>query len=74
MEVKPDTVQEVRDLTKELLDSNAVAVKTLRTYVGKCTAVASVIYTWSPFLRSLWAALPAASQLTPFIARKQGTI
>ena len=64
VKVKPDTVQDVRSLTEEMLSTNVTAVKKLRTYVGKCTAIASAIYTWSPFLRPLWAALPTAASTT----------
>jgi len=64
VKVKPDTDQEVRSLTGELLGANVMAVKKLRTYVGKCTAIASVMHTWSPFLRQVWTALPTAASGT----------
>ena len=57
VQVKPDTIEEVRNLTHEMLNKNLVSLKDLRSYVGKCTSIASVIFTWTPFLRPLWAAL-----------------
>jgi len=57
VQVKPDTVEEVTTLTKEYRKTNVISTKDLRSYAGKCTAIASVIFTWNPFLRPLWAAL-----------------
>ena len=45
VQVKPDTIEEVRNLTHEMLNKNLVSLKDLRSYVGKCTSIASVIFT-----------------------------
>jgi len=42
--VKPDTVA-----------GNVVCTKELRSFVGKCTAVDSLVSMWSPLLKPLWA-------------------
>ena len=57
IQVKPDTVNDVTEITHKLRKTNIISIKDLRSYAGKCTAIASVIFTWSPFLRPLWAAL-----------------
>jgi len=54
--IKSDTVEEVTVLTMKNLRWNVMPIKELRSYVGKCMAGASAIYTWMPFLRPLWAA------------------
>jgi hypothetical protein len=57
IKVKPDTIADVTEITHKLRKTNVISIKDLRSYAGKCTAIASVIFTWSPFLRPLWAAL-----------------
>ena len=49
IQVKPDTVKDVTEITHELRKTNVISIKDLRSYAGKCTAIASVIFTWSPF-------------------------
>ena len=64
VQVKPDTVEEVRELTASMLSRNIISVKELRTYTGKCTSIASVIFTWGPFLAPFfWEQLPQAAHL-----------
>jgi len=63
VQVKPDTVREVAEFTAKYRSQNLIPIKELRSYVGKCTAIASLVFTWNPFLKPLWAALtPAAAE------------
>eukprot|EP00435_Cladocopium_sp_Y103_P035423 s206_g9.t1 len=39
------------------MSSNVIPAKKLRTLVGKCMSIASVLYVWRPFLQVLYAAL-----------------
>jgi len=58
--IKPDTVADVRELTEKVAKCNVVSTKELRSFVGKRTAVASLVFMWSPFLKPLWASLTTA--------------
>ena len=74
VQAKPETAAEVLDVTLKLRNTNVVNLKDIRSYAGKCTAVTSAVFTWSPFLRPLWAALtPDVSSRAPknCIWRKQ---
>ena len=44
---------------QEMLNSNVVSIKALRSLAGKGNNVAALLYTWRPFLNQLWAALSA---------------
>jgi len=57
VQVKQATADEVTVITTAFWRLNVVPVRDLRSYAGKCTAMASVISTWTPFLKPLWAAL-----------------
>ena len=57
VEVPADKVSELKQLIGDALCGNVIAVKCLRTIIGKCMAVASVIYVWRPFVQELYAAL-----------------
>lgn len=57
-----DAIQEGFELTCDYLGKNVILVTDPRAYVGNCMAIAnSVIYTWTPFWRPLWAAIPLES-------------
>ena len=45
VQVKPDTVAGVLEIALRLLKTNIGTLKELRSYAGKCTAIASVIFT-----------------------------
>ena len=55
--IPPDKVDELERMTLDFLKSNVVSVKALRTYVGKAMSIASVIFTWRPFLNQIFAAI-----------------
>jgi len=59
-QTKPTLVQEARTLTTELLSGNVIARKLLRSYCGKLSHIASLIFTLRPFVAELWAALYTA--------------
>ena len=61
--VKESTLKEIEEASVEILSHNCVAVPSLRSYAGKTNHVASLIYTWRPFLQEIWGAL--ASQHLP---------
>ena len=46
---------------------NVVSIKDLRSYTGKIQSMASLLFTWRPFVAMLWAALfsPAACSKAP---------
>ena len=57
VEVPSDKVSELKQLVGDALIENVISVKVLRTIIGKCMAVASVIYVWRPFIQEIYAAL-----------------
>ena len=57
VEVPAEKVAELKKLIGDALRGNVIAVKCLRTVIGKCMAIASVIYVWRPFVQELYAAL-----------------
>ena len=65
VEVPESKVQELRVLIDECMSSNLTSKKLLRTLIGKAMAVASVLYTWRPFLHELYAALHCKDSRAP---------
>ena len=57
VEVKKAIVEDVDHLTKRFVAANLVSLKDLRSYVGKLTHMASLVYMLRPFLLELYAAL-----------------
>ena len=58
-------LQDLDKLIREMLSCNVVSEKELRSFAGKCSNIATVLYVWRPFLSQLWAALAARdSELT----------
>ena len=56
------TIMEARladllQLARAILAENVVAVKVLRTFTGKAQAMASLLYTWRPFVHMLYAVI-----------------
>ena len=64
-EVTAAKVAELTTLLEQVLTSNLTSVKTLRTVIGKCMSVASVIFVWRPFVQQLYTALHATSGSAP---------
>jgi len=60
--IKPELLNDVELLCKELIASNVFSLKRLRTLVGKAVHIASLLYMWRPFVRSLWSPLLAENQ------------
>ena len=50
-------MDELRQLADDLAGKNVVGLKELRSFVGKCQAIASLLYTWRPFVHMFYAAL-----------------
>lgn len=63
--VPESKVQELLTLIGDSLSSNVTSKKSLRTLIGKAMAVASVLYTWRPFLHELYAALHCKESHAP---------
>ena len=59
--IKPEIEAEVMKMTSEIMSANVVPVKTLRSYAGKVSHIASVLATWRPFLQEIWGALKDSS-------------
>jgi len=57
VQVMQVTGDEVTEITTAFRRLNVVPVRDLRSYVGRCTAIASGMFTWTPLLKLLWAAL-----------------
>ena len=56
VEIKQAFMDERRELTTSLLKHNFIKLKELRSYTGKANHVANLLFSWRPFLDSLWAA------------------
>ena len=52
--VPQEKLGDLEQIIVETMSNNVVAVKTLRSFVGKCT---NIVYVWRPFLNQIWAAL-----------------
>jgi hypothetical protein len=50
-------VQEIKQIAQRFLKGNIVPNKDLRSFVGKCMSVTSILYVWKPFIRHFFAAL-----------------
>ena len=64
-EVTEAKVGEISQLLTEALKHNLVSVKCLRTIIGKCMSIASVIVVWRPFVQQLYTALHAEETHAP---------
>ena len=56
-QVKPELVQDARQMTSEFLAANVVGHKALRKLAGKASHIGSLIFALRPFAAELWAAL-----------------
>ena len=50
-------IKDLHQWLDKLRSSNVISLKDLRSFTGKCSNFASLLYTWRPFLNELWAAL-----------------
>ena len=56
-EITSEKLEELAQLIKQALSSNVVALKAMRTFVGKAQNVAGIIHAWRPFLSNIWGAV-----------------
>ena len=56
-EVPGEKVRELDALLGEMMQSNVVSKRLLRTVIGKAMAIASVLFVWRPFIAELYTAL-----------------
>lgn len=59
VEVPEAKITEIKELVDSALEENVYSVKKLRTLIGKCMAIASVIQVWRPFVQELYSAMNA---------------
>ena len=52
-----EKIAEIRALALEFLGKNIIPDKDLRSFVGKCMSIASVLHVWKPFISQFYAAL-----------------
>jgi hypothetical protein len=55
--LKESFLSELSELICTTMQSNVVPLKLLRSLAGKANRVATIVYTWRPFLSDLWAAI-----------------
>ena len=55
--LKQSFLDELRALISNTSKRNLVRLKELRSLAGKANRVATLVYTWRPFLSDLWAAI-----------------
>eukprot|EP00435_Cladocopium_sp_Y103_P033053 s1409_g8.t1 len=63
--VPSEKVLELTDLLQQMLRSNVIAKKSMRTAVGKAMSIASVLFCWRPFLQELYMALHTEDTKAP---------
>ena len=52
-------LDELKDMIAAIRSNNFVSVKTLRTFTGKAQSIASLLFTWRPFVHMLYACIMA---------------
>lgn len=57
--IKADRVTELSEMTDDFLSKNVLSIKEVRSYVGKASNFAQLLFTWRPFLGELWASFRA---------------
>mgnify|MGYP003341758329 CR=1 FL=1 len=63
--IKKSILDELRAQVADILKSNVVSRKVLRSFAGRCNHVATLLWPWRPFLQSLWAALSSSPSGAP---------
>ena len=56
-QIKPGIVHEVREQTNTFLANNVLSKNDLRSYIGKVSHIASLVFALRPFLAEIWACL-----------------
>ena len=64
VQVTQGTADKVTEITTEIRRLNVVPIRDLRSVEGQYTAIASSIFTWTPFLKPLWATLTVVAQFS----------
>ena len=64
VQVTQGTADNVTEIATEFRRLNVVPVRGLRPVEGQFTAVASTLFTWTPFLKPLWATLTVVAQFS----------
>ena len=62
--IPEEKCQEFLKIVNEILSTNVVSIRVVRTLAGKANHFASMVYVWRPFLSELWGALLEASAPT----------
>ena len=60
--IKPEILKELEAQIEQVLKSNVVSIRLLRSLAGRANHVASLLRTWRPFLQQLWGALSATGR------------
>ena len=65
VEVPEDKLADVRNLVQAFLKGNVIAIKDMRSFVGKCMAIASILHVWKPFISQFYAAMGTPGNAPP---------
>lgn len=57
--IPQDKLREIKAMAIKFLGANVIADRELRTFIGKCMSIASVLHAWKPFISQFYAALHA---------------
>ena len=55
--IPTEKLVEIRTIASDFLKVNVVPDKELRSFIGKCMSIASVLHVWKPFIAQFYAAL-----------------
>ena len=55
--IPPEKLEEIKAIATTFLKSNVIPDKDLRSFIGKCMSIASVLHVWKPFITQFYAAL-----------------
>ena len=66
VDIPADKVLEIEAICLKFLEGNVISVADLKTFVGKAMSIATIIFTWRPFLSQIYAAMkPDPSSKAP---------
>ena len=68
-QINTERLAELRDLTTSLGSRNIVRLHDLRSYIGKASSLASLLYTCNPFVHMRYAAVYCPQAGAPFNCR-----
>lgn len=63
--IPTEKLVEIRNIASSFLKVNVVPDKELRSFIGKCMSIASVLHVWKPFITQFYAALYSESLAVP---------